>query len=537
MVSADDPRQQHSAIRADRPQTLPHAILATARARPDVPVIFHGAAYCEAVSLADLVDRAARCAAAFLSLGVQPGDTVAVQVPSRIEGVIAQAAAVLAGAVLVPVVPIYGPHELGFILRESRARLLVTPDRWGRRDYLADLHRLGGCPDLSSVAVIADSVPQRYIDFRQLVNGSEPLATPTTAAPDDLCLLVYTSGTTGQPKGVQHTHTTLLAELRTRLTGVASDSVILAAFPSGHVAGTLGLLRMLLQGVPHVVMDAWDATTAARLIDEHGVTATGGTPFFLTTLLDLADKVDLSCLREYGVGGASVPPSVIERAHQHGIMAFRAYGSSEHPTVSGGSSEDTLDKRAHTDGRLLDGVEVRIVGDALQNLPAGTPGEILSRGPELFIGYRDSALDAEAFLPGGWFRTGDIGVLDSDGYLTITDRRKDLIIRGGENLSSKLIEDILAEHEAVAEASVVAVPDPLYGERVCAFVVLRPAAALSLTDIRAHFSGTGTARHLTPERLEIVDDLPRTATGKVRKDELRRRLHSSAALSADRPTS
>ena len=368
------------------------------------------------MSLVDLVDRAARCAAAFRGLGVQPGDTVAVQVPSRIEGVIAQAAAVLAGAVLVPVVPIYGPRELGFILRESRARLLVTPDRWGRRDYLADLHRLGGCPDLSSVAVIADSVPQQgYIDFRQLVNGSEPLTTPTAAAPDDVCLLVYTSGTTGQPKGVQHTHTTLLAELRTRLTGDATDSVILAAFPSGHVAGTLGLLRMLLQGVPHVVMDTWDATKAARLINEHGVTATGGTPFFLTTLLDLADEVDLSCLREYAVGGASVPPNVIERAHQHGITAFRAYGSSEHPTISGGSSEDTLDQRAHTDGRLLDGVEVRIVSDALQNLPAGTPGEILSRGPELFIGYRDSALDADAFLPGGWFRTGDIGVLDPDG--------------------------------------------------------------------------------------------------------------------------
>jgi len=524
-------------VSSDDPQTLPHAILAATSARPDVPVIFDGGGRGEAVSLADIVDRAARCAAAFRDLGVQPGDPVAVQVPSRIDGVIAQAAAVLAGAVLVPVVPSYGPRELGFILRESRARLLVTPDRWGRRDYLADLHRLGGCPDLSSVAVIADSVPQRYIDFRQLVNDSEPLATPTAAAPDDVCLLVYTSGTTGQPKGVQHTHTTLLAELGTRLTGVATDSVILAAFPSGHVAGTLGLLRMLLQGVPHVVMDTWDATTAARLINEHGVTATGGTPFFLTTLLDLADEVDLSCLREYAVGGASVPPNVIERAHQHGITAFRAYGSSEHPTISGGSSEDALDKRAHTDGRLIDGVEIRIVGDALQDLPAGAPGEILSRGPELFVGYRDSALDADAFLPGPWFRTGDIGVLDPDGYLTITDRRKDLIIRGGENLSSTLIEDILAEHKAVAEASVVAAPDPLYGERVCAFVVLRPAAALSLTDIRAHFSVAGTARHLTPERLEIVDDLPRTATGKVRKDELRRRLQRSVAPSADGATS
>jgi cyclohexanecarboxylate-CoA ligase len=356
------------------------------------------------------------------------------------------------------------------------------------------------------------------------------LCAATTSAPDDVCLLVYTSGTTGRPKGVQHTYATLLAELRTRLTGVADDSVILAAFPSGHIAGTLGLLRMLLQGMPHVVMDGWDAATAARLINEYGVTATGGTPFFLTTLLDLACQVDLFSLREYGVGGASVPPSVIERAHQHGVMAFRAYGSSEHPSISGGSSADALDKRAHTDGRLLEGVEVRIVDEALQDVPVGNPGEILSRGPELFVGYRDLTLDADAFLPGRWFRTGDIGVLDHDGYLTITDRRKDLIIRGGENLSSKLIEDILTEHETVAEAAVVATPDALYGERVCAFVVLRPATTLSLNDIRAHFAVAGTARHLTPERLEIVDDLPRTATGKVRKDELRRRLNSRRSI-------
>jgi acyl-coenzyme A synthetase/AMP-(fatty) acid ligase len=194
---------------------------------------------------------------------------------------------------------------------------------------------------------------------------------------------------------VQHTHATLLTELRTRLTGVATDSVILAAFPSGHVAGTLGLLRMLLQGMPHVVLEIWDAATAARLINEHGVTATGGTPFFLTTLLDLADDVDLSSLREYGVGGASVPPSVIERAHQHGIMAFRAYGSSEHPSISGGSSDDALDKRAHTDGRLLDRVEVRIVDQTLQDLPPGQPRRdpqprprTVCRLPRFGIGHR-----------------------------------------------------------------------------------------------------------------------------------------------------
>jgi acyl-CoA synthetase (AMP-forming)/AMP-acid ligase II len=220
-----------------------------------------------------------------------------------------------------------------------------------------------------------------------------------------------------------------------------------------------------------------------------------------------------------------VPPKVVERAHQHGIAAFRAYGSSEHPTISGGSASDALDKRTHTDGRLVADVEVRIVDDTLRDLPPGEEGEVLSRGPELFVGYRDPALDDGVFLPGGWFRTGDVGTLDSEGYLIITDRRKDIIIRGGENLSSKQIEDVLAEHEAVADVAVVAAPDPVYGERVCAFVVLRPEATLSLADVRAHFSTAGIARHKTPERLEIVDSLPRTAAGKTRKAELRQRLH------------
>jgi cyclohexanecarboxylate-CoA ligase len=511
--------------------TLPQAILATSIAQPELPVVFQNAMRRTVLSLGQLADRVRRCATAFRSLGVGPGDAVAVQVPSWVESVVAQAAVLLVGAVLVPVVHIYGPRELGFILRESRARLLVTPDRLGRRDYLADLLRIGACPDLEFIVVIGAAVPDGCIGWTKLVEGRKPATSLPDGSPDDVCLLVYTSGTTGEPKGVQHSHNTLLAEMRTQLTGTDFDSVILAAFPSGHVAGTLGLLRMLIHGKPHIVMDTWDAATAARLIEEHGVTATGGTPFFLTTLLDLAERgeVDLSSLREYGVGGASVPPKVVERAHQRGIAAFRAYGSSEHPTISGGSACDALDKRTHTDGRLVADVEVRIVDDTLRDLPPGEEGEILSRGPELFVGYRDPALDDGVFLPGGWFRTGDVGTLDSEGYLIITDRRKDIIIRGGENLSSKEIEDVLVEHDAVADVAVVAAPDPAYGERVCAFVVLRPEATLSLADVRAHFSTVGITRHKTPERLEIVDSLPRTATGKTRKAELRQRLHPPAA--------
>jgi cyclohexanecarboxylate-CoA ligase len=505
--------------------TLPLAIAAAARGKPDVPIVFHGAAHTEFIQ-ARLVDEARRCAAGFRALGVRPGDVVAVQVPSRAEGAIAQAGALLAGAVLLPVVNSYGPHELGFILRESRARVLVTLDRLNRRDYLADLRDIGSCPDLATVVVVGTSVAPGYVEWSDLLRSDEPMASSPEASADDVCLLVYTSGTTADPKGVQHTHRSILAELRTRLTAADPDSIVLAAFPSGHVAGTLGILRMLLQGTPHVVMDSWDATTAARLIATHGVTATGGTPFFLTTLLDLAERGehDLSSLREYGVGGAGVPPTVIERAHRNGIRAFRAYGSSEHPSISGGSADDALDKRMHTDGRLLAGVEVRVVDEALNELPLGREGELLSRGPELFAGYRDPSLDASALLPGGWFRTGDIGRIDPDGYLTITDRKKDIIIRGGENLSSKEIEDVLASHEAVAEVAVVGAPDVLYGERVCAFVVLREGLELSLPEVDAYFLSAGVARHKTPERLEIVDWLPKTAAGKPRKAELRHRL-------------
>jgi cyclohexanecarboxylate-CoA ligase len=514
--------------------TMPEAILAAAAAEPELRLIFHGQDGTSTFRLSDFVDGARRCATSYRALGVQPGDVVAVQVPSSVEGAMAQAAALLAGAVLVPIVHIYGPHELGFILRESRARVLVTPSRWGKRDYLADLRRIGPSPDLAATVVIGTTPSVGHSRWSDLLEAA-PIADVPGVAPDDLCLLVYTSGTTGEPKGVQHTHRTILAELRTRLTAHAPNSVVLAAFPSGHVAGTLGVMRMLVQGTPHVVMDTWDATTAARLIEEHRITSTGGAPLFLATLLDMAEGAehDLSSLREYGVGGASVPPAVIERADHHGLAAFRAYGSSEHPSISGGSAHDPLQKRMHTDGRLLDGVEVRIVDDELLDLPTGEAGEILSRGPELFVGYRDRSLNDTAFVAGGWFRTGDVGRLDAEGYLTITDRKKDIIIRGGENISSKEVEDVLAEHPAVAEVAVIGVPDERYGERVLAFVVLRIGSSLTLEDVGVHFSAAGVARQKTPERVQFVDALPRTAAGKAKKDELRRLAEPARGTTAE----
>jgi acyl-CoA synthetase (AMP-forming)/AMP-acid ligase II len=270
-------------------------------------------------------------------------------------------------------------------------------------------------------------------------------------------------------------------------------------------------------------MQSWDAALAASLIDRHAVTSSAGAPVQLTGLLDQQAKgtATLATLREFLTGAAPVPPSLIRRADAAGITAYRSYGSSEHPTVTTGTIADSLDRRAATDGRLVAGNEVRVVDPDGRDVPAGRDGEILTRGPELFTGYTEAALNAAAFLPGRWFRTGDVGRLDADGYLTVTDRLKDIIIRGGENISSREVEDLLITHPAIADVAVIPAPDPVMGERVCAVVVTRPGFSFDVDEARAHFAAAGAARQKTPEAIVLMDELPRTPSGKVRKDVLR----------------
>jgi acyl-CoA synthetase (AMP-forming)/AMP-acid ligase II len=273
---------------------------------------------------------------------------------------------------------------------------------------------------------------------------------------------------------------------------------------------------MFVLGTSSVLMDAWDPQLAAELVAHHRVTASAGAPYYLASMIDAAEQRghDLSSFTSYMVGAASVPPSLVERAELAGIPVYRAYGSSEHPVITTGCASDPLAKRAGTDGKTVPGAEIRLLED----------GEIVSRGPDLFVGYTDARLDAESFLPDGWFCTGDIGRIDDDGFLTITDRKKDVIIRGGENIASKEVEDLLALHPSVVEAAVVGRPDPRYGERVAAFVRLRSDQTFTLDDARAHFAALGVARQKTPECVILVDELPRTASGKVRKVDLRTRF-------------
>ena len=508
--------------------TLADALERGAIDHPTTLLHFAGAGHETSIGLGAVVERARSLAASFRARGIAPGDRIAVQVPNWVEGVVTYVAAAFVGAVVVPIIHIYGPSEVGFIVRESRARMLVVPDRWRNIDYLERLGRLDAGPALEQVVIIGDDVPsgcEAWYDLEARGAGAPPCPAPATS-PDDVAFLIYTSGTSGTPKGVLHSHATVLAEVESlgAMLGDDSRTTVLGSFPAGHIAGVAALLRSFVLGVTTVLLDSWDASLAAALVEHHGVHSSAGTPFFLTSLLDAgeAEGRDLSSLDRFMVGAANVPRSVVDRADAAGVRAYRAYGSTEHPTVTSGHPSDELDRRATTDGRLTPGNELRIVDDDGRDVPDGSPGEIVTRGPERFVGY-SSGSSGESFLPGGWFRTGDIGVFEG-GYLTVVDRKKDIIIRGGENIASKEVEDILLDHPAVADAAVVAAPDQRLGESVCAFVVLRGSASLTIDDVRRHFERAGVARQKTPERIEIVHDLPRGHGGKVQKVELRARL-------------
>lgn len=509
--------------------TVGEAFKRGAQDRPEATFVIASEQRPDQITLADLDERSDRIASALAGLGVRHGDVVAVQLPNWLEAILALHATMKLGAVTLPIIHSYGPAEVGFILRQSRASTLIVPDRWRSIDYLARIADLGDIPSIQTVVVVGRKASAGGLLWSELEARGTTAPPSPRISPEDPCLMVYTSGTTAEPKGVIHSHNSLLAELRSPAHHQPGDrdSAFLGCFPAGHIGGLLVQCRLSFRGRKTVLMDSWDPSRAARLIEDHRITDTGGTPFFLEGLLTAAAQTgrDISSLEIYRVSSASVPPSLVERATEAGLLTFRAYGSSEHPTITCGAVEDPLEKRINTDGRIVPGVEVRLIEDDGHDVPEGQPGEIISRGPDLFIGYKDPALNGSAFLD-GWFRTGDVAILDPDGYLTITDRKKDIVIRGGENISSKEVEDILSRHPSVVEAAVVGAPDPIYGERVCAFVILDQGAELGLDEVRRHFKAAGVAWLKTPEQLEVCDELPRTAAGKVKKFELRQWLNA-----------
>jgi cyclohexanecarboxylate-CoA ligase len=386
-------------------------------------------------------------------------------------------------------------------------------------------------PALEHVVVVRDDAQAGQLGWDALGETSAPAPASGREAAEAIALLLYTSGTTAAPKGVLHSHETLLAEARSlgAVHGIAGNDVTLMPSPLGHVSGMVhAFLVPCVYGATAVLMERWDATAALRLIAVERVTYMVGAPTFLRDLAhhpELAQH-DLSSFRLFSCGGADVDPTLVrDAASRLGCVAKRVYGSSEFPTLTTTGPDDPPARRIDSDGRAIGAAELRIVDDDGADVPVGNEGEILARGPECFLGYRDAALNADTFAPDGWLRTGDLGVLDASGFLRISGRKKDIIIRKGENISAREVEDLLATHPAVAEVAVVGVPDPAAGEIACAVVRLRPnATSPTLTELAAHLLAQGLSKRKLPERVAVVDDFPRAPSGKIVKRAVRESL-------------
>ena len=487
------------------------------------------------LSFREVRARVENLAAGLAGLGVRRGSVVALQLPNWWETVIASWAVIRLGAVLTPVHPMYRRRELDFILRESEAEVLLVPGTFRKFDHrtlAGELRR--ALPRLRHVVVVRDPAAAGEISFAELGDRSDsrparaPSSLPTPTVGSDVLLLMYTSGTTADPKGVLHSHDTLLYEARSleHAHGLGPGDTVLMPSPLTHVSGLIhAVLLPFVLGTRAVLMDCWNTDQARELIELDSVTYMIGAPIFLSDLTHhprLADQPTRS-LRLFSCGGAGVSPELIlESRRRLGCVAKRVYGSTEFPTLTTTGPNDPPELGAATEGKAIGAAEIRIVDEDGTVLPPGQEGEILARGPECFLGYQDPALDAEAFTPDGWFRTADLGTVDLQGFLTVTGRKKDIIIRKGEKISAAELETMIAGHPSVADVAVIAIPDPVTGERACACVLLRPGAKLTLEELCDFLRAEGLPNQKLPESLEIVTDFPRTASGKVQKHLLRR---------------
>jgi acyl-coenzyme A synthetase/AMP-(fatty) acid ligase len=479
----------------------------------------------------EMHERGVRLAGALHALGLRKGDVLAMEMPNWMEACLLYHAATALGVVVTPIIHIYQAKEVEFILRQSGAKAFVIPDDWRGIDYLSMAESIRPrLPELEHVMVVGEKTPEGALSFAELEKAATDDFPRPDISPDEPHILAYTSGTTADPKGVVHSHNSLLAECRQTkaCSGGEERDVFLCPNPIGHIAGIFSaLIAPFVYGYRKLVlMDGWDPKWALELIQEHRVTRTGGATFFAMTLVNAPEfnDYDTSSLELFGLGGAGVPPSIVQQLHGLGWGSSRSYGCTEHPSITMGTLADPPEKCAFTDGRPQPDVEVRLVDDDGNAVAPGAEGEVVSRGPDQFLGYMDPAMDAEAFDADGWFHTGDIGRFDADGYLVITDRKKDIIIRGGENISAREVEEILATHPKVQESAVTAVSDERYGERVCAFVITRDGQDLTLDEVLAHFRSQEVAKQKTPERLELVTEFPRTLSGKIQKYVLRRTI-------------
>jgi cyclohexanecarboxylate-CoA ligase len=462
-------------------------------------------------------------AAGLLDSGVGPGSRVAWQLPTWIESMVLVAALARLGATQIPMLPIYREREVRFIFAQSRPDLYVSPSVWRGFDYAELADRV--------TAELAEAGEVRLlICDKNLPAGDPGLLPPLEESGDldDLRWVFYTSGTTADPKGALHSDRSLIAgsyAIAESYRCTERDSYPLV-FPFTHIGGIGMLLVQLVSGCGAIITERFDPEETMPLLSKQGMTiAAGGTPLALLYLEAQRKAPDVRlfpALRAVITGSAPKSDDLHNRIKEElgGTGALSCYGMTEVPFLVASGVDDTDEQRALTEGRPLAGAEVRIVDPDGSACAPGSFGEIRARGPQVCLGYLDTELNEDAFDSDGFFRTGDLGTLDADGYLRIVGRLKDVIIRKGENISAKEIEDVLARHPGIAEVAVIGRVDAAMGERCCAVVVTRDGRAVTLQQIADYCRSAGLATQKIPEDLEVVDALPRNASGKVLKYQL-----------------
>ncbi|MGJ5827135.1 class I adenylate-forming enzyme family protein [Streptomyces ossamyceticus] len=471
---------------------------------PDRPVLLQDD---RTLSFGELRSRAERVAAGLYDMGVRPGTVVAWQLPTRIETALLSFALARLGAVQSPVIPFYRDREVGFALRESKAEFFAVPGEWRGFDHAGMARRLG-----------ARGVFEAY----EALPDGDPAVLPAAPADGTSVRWIYwTSGTTSDPKGVLHTDRSLIAggSCLAHALRLTSDDVGSIAFPYAHIGGPDYMVMLLLYGFPAVLFEHFALPAALDGYRKHGVTVAGGSTAFYSMFLTEQRKQPgvpvVPSLRLLAGGGAPKPPELYHSVvREMGVQLTHGYGMTEVPMITMGAPDDSAENLATTEGRPPEGMEIRIVD-----------GEVRLKGEAVCRGYLDPEQSAAAFDADGFFVTGDLGRLTDSGHLVLTGRLKDVIIRKGENISAKEIEDLLHRHPAVRDVAVIGLPDAERGERVCAVVEQPPEAEpLTLATVTSYLRAEGLSVHKLPEQVEIVDALPRNETlRKVLKYRLRER--------------
>ncbi|GAA1510928.1 AMP-binding protein [Nocardioides humi] len=481
---------------------------------------------------AELYADVCRMVRVLTEAGVEPGDVVAVQLPNWYETVVVDLAVLARGAVLNTMLPIYRGKEMRHMLSAAGSKLLVTPAVYRRFDHAALAAELvDELPALRTHLVVPDPVEQPAA-LDGLLEGHAAAPYPSGLDPEAVSELMFTSGTESTPKAIMHTESTTEFGVRAagEALGLTAEDIVWMPSPIGHSTGfNYGLRMALHHGLTLCLQDKWDAAEAVRTIQDERCTYTVAATTFLADVLDEADRVgaDLSSMRRFSSGGAAVPPHLVRRASELGMTVLRLYGSTEVLIGSWNRPESPETKRIETDGLPFDAVELEVRRDG--RAVVGEPGVIYVRSPSASVGFfNDPERTASTFDADGWVESGDLGVLDADGYLTIVGRTKEIIIRGGLNIAPREIEELIVKLPEVAACAVVPVPDDRLGEIACACVVLQPGAALTLAELTTALRGFGLAAFKLPERLEVVDSLPTTTTGKVQKNVLVDRLADAA---------